>query len=272
MEAQTTSSKASNRRPALLLLGAFAFAFCIGATVHEFGHYFVDRLVGIPEVGVVLHPFASPHIVIPGVFPDELKGWPDAAGPLNNIVLSTIVVLLVWRWRRPALLPLLLWAPMAYVQEGFSSAMGLLVAGSDSARIVSVGVPAAAVLAFSVLLFVAGLVGMWLLFPLLNLSADDSFEKKFGVLARGMGGYVGLLFLYNLVFNTSNPAELQRSMVLLVFVFLLVTLLAALHRPVHAFLSRLSRTELAPVARSAVLTALSMGGAIIVVEMLVLNS
>ena len=112
---------------------------------------------------------------------------------------------------------------------------------------------------------------MWLLFPLLNLSAEDSFGKKFGLLARGMGGYMGILFLYNLVFNGSNPAELQRSLVLLAFVFLLVTLLAALHRPLGALLNHLSHTELAPIARSAVVTTLSMGAAIVVVEMALFN-
>jgi hypothetical protein len=42
--------------PVLLLLGSFAFAFCLGEAVHELGHDLAHRAYGT-EVGIKLDPF-----------------------------------------------------------------------------------------------------------------------------------------------------------------------------------------------------------------------
>ena len=100
----------------LLLLGSFAFAFCLGEAVHELGHYLSHRLNGV-TVGIRLDPFGGSLIINGSSAPPETWGITTLMGPLFNLACGLLVTLLVWRFRKPALLPLLLWGPVALVQE-----------------------------------------------------------------------------------------------------------------------------------------------------------
>ena len=246
----------SATRSVLLLLGAFAFAFCLGMTVHELGHLVAIRLLGITEVTVSVHPF-RPSYTSWNATRGGL-GYVDAAGPLGNVLLSTVVVALLWRKRSPYLLPLLLWAPMAYIGEGFNSMMQLLldVPGSDSVNIVVAGAPFAVVLATAAVLFIVGVVTFCLQLPLLGVSPRDSFWRVLCILVIGLAPYMILVLLYAVAFS---PPDITRGVVLLAFVTLLATLLAAICRPLRRILGRHTDIDAAAASWGAAQVSLGTG-------------
>jgi len=171
--------------PALLLLSSFVFSFCLGEAIHELGHFLAHRAHGV-DVAVRLDPFGGSHIVGGSLAPLELWGITSAAGPLLNLAIAVSLFVVLWQLRRPSLLPLLLWGPVALVQEGVTFSLGLLTPGGDAALIAASGVPAGLVLGAGILLLATGVGGVCLLLPQAGLSPSASFPFKLRVVAGGM--------------------------------------------------------------------------------------
>ena len=103
----------------------------IGCAARDSGHWIAHRAYG-NDVGIRLDPFGGSRIIGGSVTPRETWGITSAAGSLLNVVMALTVTLALWRWLRPILLPLLLWGPIALVQEGVTFSLGLLTAGGDA--------------------------------------------------------------------------------------------------------------------------------------------
>ena len=127
--------------PALLLLGSFAFAFCLGEAVHELGHFLMHRINGV-SVGVRLDPFGGSRIINGSSAPRDTWGITSLAGPLFDLMVGMTVTLALWRVRKPILLPFLIWGPLSLVMEGVTFTLGMLTPGGDAQWIVEWGFPA----------------------------------------------------------------------------------------------------------------------------------
>ena len=246
----------------LLLFGSFIWSFNLGIAVHEFGHMLAIWSVGITEVNVVLHPFL-PSFTVWNV-DNSYIGYVDALGPLFNVGLSSLVLALVWRKRQPMLLPLLLWAPIAYFSEGISMVVGLLSMGSDAQRIVTAGVPAGLVVSIGIMGMVLGIITLYLLFPLISISPTDSLSRKVSILGEGLGLYMFFITVYAFLLY---PPSLSRNLSLFIAISLLVVILAVSYKPVYQRLNQISHTEIIPIKKSAVWIALILAGAIVVFQL-----
>ena len=237
-EGEAAVTSASEGRPfllpVLLLLGSFAFVFCLGEAVHELGHFLTHRAYGV-EVGIQLDPFGGSRILQGSSAPREIWGITSLAGPLFNLLVGLIVSASLWRLRQPALLPLLLWGPVALLQEGVTFSLGLLTPGGDAQLIVEWGVPAAVLLSFGLLCLASGLALLCGLLPLVGLSPDDSFGRKFGLVA---GGMVSFMVIRLLASCAASPNAAQENVLPLFFSLLLATLVVLLYRPLVRLLSR----------------------------------
>jgi hypothetical protein len=253
--------------PALLLLGSFVFAFCLGEAVHEFGHFLAHRLNGV-SVGIRLDPFGASKILNGSSAPREIWGITSLAGPLLNLLLGSVVSLSLWRVRKPILLPLLLWGPTALVQEGVTFSLGMLTPGGDAQLIVEWGVPAWLLISLGVLFLVSGVTLICWLLPLVNLSSTDSAGRKFGVVLGGMVSFFVIRLLFSSLRSSSAAME---NTVPLVFSILLATIVVALYKPVNSALSRISKTRLAPVTWPSTLVSLALGAGMIVFQLAALN-
>jgi len=125
----------------LLLTGSFTFAFLLGEVVHDSGHYLCHKVYGNAEVWVHLDPFGGTCIIGADDLPAEVLAVTSLAGPLTNVALGLVGLFLLWWKRRPILLPLLLWGPVAMIQEGVTFSLGLLTPGGDAQWITTLGVP-----------------------------------------------------------------------------------------------------------------------------------
>jgi hypothetical protein len=253
--------------PVLLLLGSFAFAFCLGEAVHELGHFLAHRAYGT-EIGVRLDPFGGSKILNGSSAPHETWGITSAAGPLFNLLIGVTVSLSLWRYRIPALLPLLLWGPIAFVQEGVTFSLGMLTPGSDAQLIVESGVPAPVILGFGVLLLLSGVAAVCGVLPLVNLSPVDSFGRRLSVVAGGMVSFMGVrLFVSSMV----SPHLAQENAVPFVFSLLLAPIVAALYGPLYPILRRLPSAEPASVRWPAAVSAVALGLGMVLFQLGALN-
>ena len=127
---------ASPIRAVVLIAGASFFAYLLGVTVHEVGHYVANIALGVPETRIVLHPFDLSYTTEAGDLSEAFStpfrlALASAAGPALNVALGTVVSLFVWRKRSPGWLPLLMWGPLALLVEG----VGMVIGPSSTTRI-----------------------------------------------------------------------------------------------------------------------------------------
>jgi hypothetical protein len=196
----------------LLIFGAAGISFHIGNVIHEFGHAVADWMSGIPlsNIHVIIHPFFSPHMNIEGGIPGSMIGWPDAAGPLANVTFALIVFAILWKKRSPFTFPLLLWGPLACVQEGIGQIMTLSDHGSDAARMIASGFPEVLLIVISVFLLLIGIFLFGLIFPVAGIPLHTPFFKRLGIIAGGMIPY-GLLTLLICILASTNEQDVSRS-------------------------------------------------------------
>ncbi len=257
-EGEAAATSASEGKPlllpVLLLLGSFAFVFCLGEAVHELGHFLAHRAYGV-QVGIRLDPFGGSQILHGSSAPREIWGITSLAGPLFNLLVGLALSLSLWRVRRPALLPLLLWGPVALIQEGVTFSLGQLTPGGDAQLIVEWGVPAGVLLSFGLLLLASGVALLCGLLPLAGLSPNDSFSRKFGLVA---GGMVSFMVVRLLASCASSPNAAQENVLPLFFALLLATIVVVLYRPLVRMLSRGSEPEPASVTWPAVVSSVAL--------------
>lgn len=253
--------------PVLLLLGSFVFAFCLGEAVHEFGHFMVHRAYGV-NVGIRLDPFGGSRILNGSSAPQEILGITSLAGPLFNLLLGLTVSLSLWRVRRPMLLPLVLWGPVALVQEGVTFSLGTLTPGGDAQLIVAWGVPAVIIVGLGVLFLASGIAMICWLLPLVNLSPVDSFGRKFTVVIAGM---VSFFLLRLIISSLTASSPVMENTVPLVFSILLATVVAGLYQPIYSTLSRISKTRLSPFTWPAPVVSIALGVGIVVFQLVTFN-
>ncbi|MEJ2209467.1 MAG: hypothetical protein P8129_10575 [Anaerolineae bacterium] len=246
--AQAADSDEPGLLPALLLCGAFVFSFSLGEAIHELGHFLAHRAYSV-DVGIRLDPFGGSHIIGGSLAPREIWGITSAAGPLFNVTIAVSVLVVLWRLRRPVLLPLLLWGPIALVQEGVTFSLGLLTPGGDAALIVESGVPAGFVLSTGILFLALGVSGVCLVLPQAGLSPSASFPCRLGIVVGGMVPFMVARLLFS---PLTSPGQSGENVLPLLFALLLASAVAGLEGPVHRLLGRLPGPEPVAVPRLAV--------------------
>ncbi|MCG3225669.1 MAG: hypothetical protein H7645_02015 [Candidatus Heimdallarchaeota archaeon] len=116
-------------KPMLLLFGSWVFAFLLGVTIHEIGHALAYLTVGIRGISIHLHPFElnfCSYLFTPYDITNGKMAFGALAGPMFNIIISTIVMLSFWKFRKQYFLPFLMMGPASYIPEGVGMIMDLV--------------------------------------------------------------------------------------------------------------------------------------------------
>jgi len=256
----------------LLVFGATGFSFNIGNIIHEFGHAITDWASGIPlsNIHIIIHPFFSPHMDIEGGIPDSMIGWPDAAGPLANVAFGLIIFAILWKKRTPFTFPLLLWGPLACVQEGIGQIMTLSYHGSDAVRMIAAGFPEPLLITISILLMMIGILLFGLSFQVAGISMDTPFFKRIAVIATGMIPY-GLLTLLICVLASPIQQDISRSYNIIGGFAIIAIIVAAVYSPVGLLVKRFRIRADLQVKWSDGTCAIGLTAVIVVLQLLFLN-
>jgi hypothetical protein len=249
----------------LLLAGAFTFAFLLGEMVHEFGHYLTHLAYGNTGVGIHLDPFGGSRIVGVTSLPLNVMGVTSAAGPLFNLALGTTCSLLLWRKHRPGLLPLLLWGPVAMVQEGVTFSLGLLTPGGDAQWVVAAGIPMAVVLTVGIGLLLTGIVmTSWQLSRVI-FDQDIPFGGKFLVVLVGISS---LMLVRAIHATMAAPALAIENLVPLIFSVLLSSIVVLVQGPLASGLHNASETP-RRISWSSVASTIALGMAMFLFQVVI---
>ena len=209
----------------LLLMGSFTFAFLLGEMVHEWGHYLAHRYFGVQGVSIHLDPFGGSRILGVTSLPLREMGVTTAAGPGLNLIAGLLVTGLLWRVSKPVILPLLLWGPVAMIQEGVNLSLGLLSPGSDAQWLARWGAPDGLLIGLGVVFILAG-TGLisWFLYRVAGV-AEKPFLLRLVLLFFGLGF---LMILRAAVSYFQSPGAALENAVPLVFALILSILISGL--------------------------------------------
>ena len=259
------SRKPNFMEPVLLLAGAFVFAFLWGEMVHEYGHYLSHLFFGNNDATVYLSPFGSSRIMGVSSMPLKQMGITSAAGPLTNLIPGVLVMSLVWRKKRPILFPLLLWGPVAMIQEGVTFSLGFLTPGGDAEWISTLGIPKSIILIAGIVLIFSGLMVLSLLFSMIGITAGRSRLEVFGIILLGMCSLMVIRFLYSAI---AQPQFILEDFVPLIFSFLLAVIVAVIQPVIVNNLNEDLINQTPAVNQWAIITAIILGSGMFVFQII----
>jgi hypothetical protein len=266
-----------------LFLGATFFAYLFSISLHELGHYLAAVLLGVPEKGIVLNPFGANY----GIYLGDLTtafGTPGRrifsglSGAIFDLLVTVVISLALWRKRRPILLPLLAMGSLALIHESVNMTMGVLKGYGDWSELSEVGVPSFVVIILAVFLLVAGCIWLLQLLPLTGTSPRDPFWRRLAVFLAGMPLFMLCSVVYLTLFwadvyvPSHNGVTLRDVLRMDKVIFMgastaLTVIVTLLHRPLLPWLDRISHTPVAQVRAREVLTAIGLGLAIVIVQL-----
>jgi hypothetical protein len=252
----------------LLLAGSFTFAFLLAEMVHETGHYLAHLVYGNSGAGVHLDPFGGSRITGIDSLSSQGIGVTSLAGPLFDFVVGITTTLVVWRFKRPPLLPLLLWGPVAMIQEGVNLSLGLLSPGSDAVWIAALLLPQPVVLLIGLTLLAGGIATIPLLLPLAGIHPDDPVRSQFLIVLLGMGSLMLIRFGHSLLMTPESMAE---NLFPLVFALLLSAVIVILHQPLARIAGKWAAQPLSQLAWSSVVFTWVLGGSVFLFQTLALK-
>jgi hypothetical protein len=264
-------------------MGASFFAYLFAVAVHEIGHYLANIILGVPEKGIVLHPFDLSYNIYGGDLSRAFgtpvrRAFSGASGPLPNMLLGVMVSLLLWRKRSSRWLPILMCGSIALLQESVGMIMGITDYPdiiSDWVQVMLAGVPPIVVGLFAVILLVTGCIWMQLLLPLAGVRAEDPFWRKLLILLAGIPMLLLGAVVYLTLLGSSGKAPagwvLRNRIIALVASLILLTAITALHKPLFSILDRVSHTHPAQVLWRDTLPAVGLGAAVFVLQLVFFN-
>jgi hypothetical protein len=234
--------------------------------IHEFGHVLALLVGGVTDFQIILNPFIGSRVIW-DVNPNLL--WlVNPAGWITNISLSTLITLVLWRKRKPVLLPFLMWSSIAYIQEGLTILMDLSSPGSDAAIQVLLGTPSFVLVILGLILFVGGIIVIWFLFPLLNISSETKFWDKFIILVIGFSVYMVAVVVYA---SSFAPFDAPFQVPKVIFTIILAFILSALYKPLKPLLEKFVYTATKTSNWMTIWITLGLSGILIIFQLLLFN-
>jgi hypothetical protein len=155
-----------------------------------------------------------------------------AAGPLANLGLGVVISLGLWSMRRPVLLPLLLWGPIAVLQESITALVQLAgnEPGTDFVLMRRAGLPGVMIPPIAAIAIGVALWAVLVLMAVAGVDPKAPLGRRIGVLTIGMSGYTLLLLLGSLALGYPSSDVARNSGLAVLFVGLSVSL-AAIYGP-----------------------------------------
>jgi hypothetical protein len=137
--------------------------------IHEGGHALAAVVQGYHPRLLFAHPFTFAGLCLPS-FVDRVLN--HAAGPVLPLLVALLILILLWKRRSVAILPLVLFFPWAAMETGIN-VIEIGHPGDYSNIIRLTGLPEAVIVIPSLVLFVIGVFLFLLLMPLLGLGPQD---------------------------------------------------------------------------------------------------
>lgn len=184
-----------------LLLGSFILAYLGAEYVHELCHFGAALISGGDPFGIVVDPFGWSYCFSNSI---EHPVFHTAAGAIGSSLIGILFFMLLIRWPRPLLLPLLLFGPIALINNGQYWAVDIIEGtGMDACRLVEMGIPASVLLVAGIIQCLIGVVCMIWLMRIIGLT-NQPFVKRLIILGVGIIPYACI----GVVWNWANEVDI----------------------------------------------------------------
>ena len=234
-------------RSLLLFSGAFLFAFILNSyIIHEAGHAFGGMLFGCKFKSLQINPFGTgdwhsrcPNPVTMGLTGRFIQGM---GGPIFGLPLSIGITLILWRKRKPLLLPLLMSATVACIGNflGVIDSMGNYPGHLfDYGWMLSIGVPPFVIWGIGIASLVIGIILMNLLIPLAGIATTEPFWQ---VLLLNLSTWPFYL-LIRLTVQYQEGVDISGPSSFLILGIILATLTALPFKPIIKIANRFTHLE-----------------------------
>ncbi|HSB67228.1 MAG TPA: hypothetical protein VLD65_11665 [Anaerolineales bacterium] len=259
-------------RSMLLFFGAFLFAFLLNSyLIHEAGHAFGGVLFGCQFERLNVNPFGTGgwSNQCPESLTQAGKFMQGVGGEIFGLPISIAVTLLLWRKRRPILLPLLMSAAvicignLLSVLDSMSSYPNLVF---DYGLAIQAGIPAFILAIIAIASLVFGIILMDLLLPLTGIGITTPFWQ---VLILSLSTWP-LYMVIRAIYQSMNGRNIAGPMSLVIFGLVIAILTALCFKPVIRLTDRITHTE--PVLPSLSAAWLSSGLGVGLTVILVLSN
>lgn len=184
-----------------LLLGSFILAYLGALYVHELCHSGAALISGGDAFGIVIDPFGWSYSISNSI---EHPVFHTAAGAIGSSLIGILLFMLLIRWPKPALLPLLLFGPIALINNGQYWAVDIIEeTGMDACTLVNLGIPASVLLVAGIIQCLVGVVCMIRLMRIIGLT-NQPFIKRLIILGVGIIPYACI----GVVWNWANEVDI----------------------------------------------------------------
>ncbi len=264
------TSRNDTLKASLLFLGSFFFSISLFLLLHEAGHALALIVKGYPGVSIEVNPFYGMTYSGAPIQPqDEI--FVSLAAPIFSLATISILTLILWFFRSQYLLPILLTAGYVYLLEalvGFGVFFKPLFDNpNDWGSLLESGFnPILLGFIFTLMILISFILN-WLVWPLLNISPNDSFWRIILIHLTYIV-YTILILLVSAVFYAKTVPEYLIIASIGTFfqlVFLVVRILV--YRRCFPLLDKLSHTKLQEHKWSSVGSALLIAVVLIVIEL-----
>lgn len=214
MESQ--ESKIESQSPiklGLLLLGSFCIAHVGASLLHELGHTVAAILTGGHSRGIMIHPFNFSYSYSNSIHHPLIH---TATGALGSSLIAMVLFIVLIRWARPVLMPLLLIGPISLMDNGIYWAWDIITgARCDACNLAQGGISPWLLLFAGVGLCLVGIILTICLMRAIGFN-NESFRHRLIILSIGLGAYS----LVGIFWNWYSGIEiLWYSGLVFVFVF-----------------------------------------------------
>jgi hypothetical protein len=251
----------------LLVFGSFLFALILNSfIIHEASHAFGGVLYGCKFEKLIINPFGTGGWRSQCPDPMSMNGrfLQGMGGPIFGLPISIAFTILLWRKRKPILLPLLMSATVVLtanfigVLDSVEDYPGFIF---DYGWMLLVGVQPIIVWLIGILSLVFGVITMNILLPLAGIGPKEPFWK---ILVLNLSTWP-LYLLIRLIYQSQKGGNVSGLLSFLIFGMILSTLTALSFKPIIKFADRFTHLEpVLPSARAVWLAfGLGMGSAVI---------
>lgn len=211
----------------LLLFGSYVFARYLSTFIHEHGHAIAVWVTGGIVNRIIFTPFSG-SCVIHFRTPADCENFVTWSGPLLAVFVGLLLVIIIWRWRRPSLMPVLLTGVAACIHNGFSLIFSCLSETSGDANnlVTFGGTPKAVVLAVGFPMFLIGVFLFIKYLPMFGLQSRDGFKRRILVIGPGLFPYLIATLIYNWQYNVKEFGLWAVKLTISAFLILLLTALS----------------------------------------------
>jgi len=181
----------------LLLAGSFCIALLAAELLHELCHAAAALLTGGYFGKIVIDPFSWSHTYSsspnhPIIF--------IAAGAIGSSIIALLLYILLIRWSKPIMLPLLLLGPVSLLENSMYWIVDTITgSGMDACNLINFGVPIPVVFLIGGLLFVIGIVLAIHLMRTIGVT-NETFTIRLIILSIGILPYEIATLIWNWFF------------------------------------------------------------------------